>query len=77
MCFIFSLFPATIWFTIGYFVLFSSTRVEGSVKRCGQILAIWIFIVAIFFPIFGIYMTLSGNCPIDKVFSIIGGLINK
>jgi hypothetical protein len=27
-------------------------------------LAIWFFIIAVFFPIGGAYMTLSGNCPI-------------
>jgi hypothetical protein len=50
MCFIFSLIPATIFTVIGYFVLFSSTKTEGAVQKFGQVLAIWVFIVALFFP---------------------------
>ena len=67
MCFIFSLIPATIYVTIGYFVLFSSSKVDGLLQKFGQILAIWIFIVALFFPICGAYASLSGKCPISKV----------
>ncbi len=67
MCFIFSLIPATIFAVIGYFVLFSSTKAEGAVQKFGQILAIWVFIVALFFPIMGLYVTLSGLCPIEEL----------
>ncbi len=67
MCFIFSLIPATIFAVIGYFVLFSSTKAEGAVQKFGQILAIWVLIVALFFPIMGLYVTLSGLCPIDEL----------
>ena len=67
MCFIFSLIPATIFTVIGYFVLFSSTKAEGAVQKFGQILAIWVLIVALFFPIMGLYVTLSGLCPIDEL----------
>jgi len=65
MCFIFSLIPATFWVTVGYFVLYSSTKTDGAVRKFGQILAIWIFIVALFFPICGAYTSLSGKCPIS------------
>lgn len=65
MCFFFSLFPATMLTVIGYFVLFSSTKTEGKVKAFGQILSIWIFIVATFPLIMGMYVTLSGLCPIE------------
>lgn len=68
MCFFFSLIPATIFTVIGYFVLFSSTKAEGNVKKFGFILAIWIFIVALFPIIMGAYVTLSGLCPIDEMF---------
>ncbi len=71
MCFFFSLIPATFWVTVGYFVLFSSTRTEGTISKFGRILAIWIFIIALFFPICGAYMALSGNCPIDQVMNLI------
>ena len=67
MCFIFSLFPATIFTVIGYFVLFSSTKTEGAVQKFGQVLAIWAFIVALFFPMMGLYVTLSGLCPIGEL----------
>ncbi len=67
MCFIFSLFPATIFTVIGYFVLFSSTKTEGAVQKFAQILTIWIFIVALFFPMMGLYMTLSGLCPMGEL----------
>jgi hypothetical protein len=63
MCFFFSFIPATIWVVLGYFILFSSTRTQGAVKIFGQILAIWVFIVAAFFPVIGAYVTLSGLCP--------------
>ncbi len=71
MCFFFSFLPATFWVTVGYFVLFSSTRTEGNISKFGRILAIWIFIVALFFPICGTYMALSGNCPIDQIMNLI------
>ena len=67
MCFIFSLIPATIFTVIGYFVLFSSTKTEGAVQKFGQVLAIWVFIVALFFPMMGLYVTLSGLCPIGEL----------
>jgi hypothetical protein len=67
MCFIFSLFPATFFVIIGYFVLFSSTRAEGAVRKFGQVLAIWVFIIALLFPICGAYVTLSGKCPMGKM----------
>lgn len=76
MCFFFSLFPATIFIVIGYFVLFSSTKAEGNVKKFGQILAIWIFIVAMFPIMMGAYLTLSGLCPLDEMLKIMSTCIN-
>lgn len=46
MSFFISLIPATIFLIIGYFVLFSATRAEGGVKRFGNILATWMFVLA-------------------------------
>ena len=69
--------PATIYVTIGYFVLYSSAKIEGAVRRFGRILAIWIFIVAILFPICGAYVTLSGKCPIEKMLSRIESSVNR
>jgi hypothetical protein len=67
MCFFFSLMPATIFVTIGYFVLFASSKAENGVKAFGRILAIWIFVIALFPPIAGAYVTLSGLCPIEQI----------
>ena len=67
MCFFISLFPATFWFTIGYFVLFASTKAEMGVKTFGRILAMWIFLIALLIPIAGAYVTLSDQCPIEPM----------
>ena len=64
MCFLFSLLPATLWVIIGYFVLFSSSKMmAGGIRTFGQVLAIWIFVIAALFPIGGAYVTLAGLCP--------------
>ncbi len=64
MCFFMSLIPATIIVAIGYFVLFSSGKAEGGIRRFGQVLAIWIFVVALFPLIGGTFVTLTDQCPI-------------
>ncbi len=55
------------WVVIGYFVLFASTRAEGTVKKFGQGLACWAFVVAVFFLVGGAYVTLAGLCPIETM----------
>ena len=60
MYFFFSLLPATFLAVVGYFVLFSSTKTQGAVKTFGQILAIWLFILAAVFPVAGAYATYAG-----------------
>jgi hypothetical protein len=67
MCFFFSFIPATFWCVVGYFVLFSSTRAEGSVRAFGRGLSIWVFLVAGFIVVAGAYITLSGMCSIDAI----------
>ena len=52
----------------GYFVLFSSTRAEGVVKKFGQVLAIWLFVIATFILVAGAYITISELCPMEQVF---------
>jgi hypothetical protein len=42
MSFLISLLPATIFVVIGYFVIYSSAKSEGGVKRFGQILGAWL-----------------------------------
>ena len=68
MCFFFSFIPATLWVVIGFFVLFASTKAEGAIQKFGQILAIWIFIIAAFLPAAGAYVTLADLCPIEGMF---------
>ena len=68
MCFFFSFIPATLWVVIGYFVLFSSTKTEGAIQKFGQILAIWIFVIAAFLPAAGAYVTFADLCPIEGMF---------
>lgn len=66
MCFFVTLIPATFLVTLGYFVLFSASKAEGRVRNFGQILSIWIFIVALIPPAVGAYVTLSGLCPLTR-----------
>ncbi len=68
MCFFFSFIPATLWVVIGYFVLFASTKTDGTVQKFGQNLAIWIFVIAAFFPAAGAYVTFADLCPIGGMF---------
>ncbi len=67
MCFFFSLIPATMLVTIGYFVLFASGKTEGGVQTFGRILATWIFLIALLPPVAGAYVTFSGLCPIAQM----------
>ena len=67
MCFFFSLIPTTFWVVVGFFVLYTSSKAVGTLRKFGKILAIWIFIIALFLPICGAYMTLSGNCPMEEM----------
>jgi hypothetical protein len=62
MGFLWGLIPATIFIVVGYFILFSSIKAEGAIKRFGQILAIWVFIVALFSLICSSYMCQTWKC---------------
>lgn len=77
MCFLISLIPATLWVTIGYFVLFSSAKVEGAIRSFARVLAVWIFIVAILFPVCGAYFSLSGKCPVSRAMNKIERVITR
>ena len=63
MLFFFSLIPAPLAVVLGYFVLFSSAKAEGTVKTFGQILAVWIFVLAALLPLAGAYATYAGFSP--------------
>ncbi len=69
MCFFFSFLPATIWLVIGYFLLFSSTRADGSLGTFGRGLAIWAFVIAACIVLAGAYVTISGLCPMGAFLS--------
>ena len=68
MCFFFSFLPATIWLILGYFIMFSSTKVDGNMRAFGRLLAIWVFIIAAFIPIMAAYITLNDLCPLTALF---------
>jgi len=59
--------PATLFLTVGYFVLYSSKKTEGPLTTFGFILSVWLFIVAGMYPVFGAWVSLSGWCPIEKI----------
>jgi hypothetical protein len=67
MCLWFSFMPATFLVVIGYFVLFSSTKTEGSIRKFGKVLAIWLFVIASFFPVMGAYVTITDQCPMERI----------
>ena len=69
MCFIVSFVPATFWAIVGYFVLFSSRKAEGRVKKLGQVLAGWTFVLAVLIPIAAAYVTVTGLCPLNAIFA--------
>ena len=73
MCFFASLIPATFFLVLGFFVLFASAKAEGGIRTFGRILAVWIFLIALLLPIGGALVTLSGECPMQKMFE--GGAV--
>ena len=70
MFFFFSLIPATLAVVLGYFILFASTRAQGGVRTFGQILAVWVFILAAVFPLAGAYATYAGFSPTEAMRSM-------
>ena len=52
---------------VGYVILFSSTKTEGTIQIFGRGLSIWVFIIAAFFPVMGAYVTLAGLCPMEDM----------
>jgi hypothetical protein len=67
------LIPATLLTVIGYFVLFSSIRTEGGVKTFGQVLAVWLFVLAAVPVLAGAYATYAGLSPADAMRSMHSG----
>ncbi|HEU0200855.1 MAG TPA: hypothetical protein VFR86_10520 [Burkholderiaceae bacterium] len=67
MYFFASLIPATVLVGVGYFILFSSTKAQGVVKAFGQILAVWVFVLAAVFPMAGGYATYADLSPVKQM----------
>lgn len=67
MCFFFSLLPATCWLVIAYIVLYLSSKADGRVQKLGRVLAIWVTVIAVMFPVMGLIVTFSDLCPITEV----------
>jgi hypothetical protein len=67
MLFFFSLIPATLPLVLGYFLYFSATKAQGGVQLFGRILAVWMFVLAAFFPLAGAYATIADLAPLDAV----------
>ena len=59
MYFFVSLIPTTLAVVLGYFILFSSTKTHGGVQTFGQILAVWVLVLAALFPLAGAYATFA------------------
>ena len=67
MCLLFSFLPTTAFLALGYLVLVNSNKAEAAAHTLGRVLAIWIFVVALLFPLCGAYVTFSGICPLEQM----------
>ena len=68
MCLLCSFIPASIFTTIGYFVMLTAgIQNNQGMNLFGSILAIVLFIVALGFITCGLYMTVTRQCPMGKV----------
>lgn len=69
MCLVLSFIPATIFTTIGYFVLMTAgVQNNQGINLFGLILAIALFVIAFVFITCGFYMTVTKKCPMGKFF---------
>ncbi len=57
MCFFFGLVPGTLFLALAFFVFRSLSGAEGAIRGLGRALAIWLLVVASFFPVCGLYVT--------------------
>ncbi len=73
MVLLFSLVPATTLLVIGFFVLFTSTKAEGVLRRFGQYLAIWHLFLAGVLVFGGLLASIVGMPnPISSVMDRMG-----
>lgn len=73
MSFIFSLLPATLLAVMGYVVLYCAIRSEGGIGTFGKILAAWVFVLALLFPLAGAYTAITGFSPMEEHFRSMHG----
>lgn len=66
MSIIASLLPLTLFFVLGYVVLYCALRSEGATAIFGKILAAWVFILALLFPLAATYMSITGFSPMEE-----------
>ena len=60
-------YTASIFTTIGHFVLTTSfTQTHTGMSLFGDFLALSLFIVAVGILLGGLYMTMTGKCPMKK-----------
>ena len=67
MCFVVSFFPATFWAVVGFFVLLGASKAEGRLRTFGSVLGIWVVVLAVLIPLGGLFVTVSGFCPIEPI----------
>ena len=67
MCFVVSFFPATFWAVIAFFVFLGASKAEGGLRTFGRVLGIWICVLALLIPLGGLFVTVSGLCPIEPM----------
>ncbi len=77
MLFIFSLLWATLFAVLGYIVFYCSIRIEGGMKTFGQVLAVWLFILAVLLPLIGGYMSITGYSPIEQHMQQMGEMMGE
>ena len=73
MYFTFSLLPATLLAVLGYVVLYCAIRSDGAMNILGKVLAIWVFILALLFPLTGAYFSIAGLSPLEEHFQQMRG----
>lgn len=77
MCFVLSFIGATVFAVVGFFVLAFAERLDGGLKRFGRVLAVWVFLIALYIPCLAGYVTFSGNCPIEKLWSLLDAKVTS
>ena len=73
----FSLLPATLFVVMAYIVFYCTLRIEGGMKTFGQVLTVWLFILAIILPLSGAYLSISGYSPMQDHMRQMGEMMGE